>query len=65
MTDLAHCKLDLMLIVLCRTRQGKLIEALADLNESIRIAPWSVDPVLNRYVARAEQPVIVSFSECE
>lgn len=33
-----------------RSRQGKLQEALGDYNESIRICPWSVDPVLNRSV---------------
>lgn len=33
-----------------RSRQGRLQEALADYNESIRICPWSVDPVLNRGV---------------
>lgn len=31
-----------------RSRQGKLEAALADYNMSIRICPWSVDPVLNR-----------------
>lgn len=34
-----------------RSRQGRLEEALADYDESIRICPWSVDPVLNRGVA--------------
>ena len=36
-----------------RSRQGKLEAALADYNEAIRIVPWSVDPVLNRYLCRA------------
>eukprot|EP00798_Chlamydomonas_sp_ICE-L_P020732 gene20732-27547_t len=30
-----------------RSRQGRLEEALSDYNESIRICPWSGDPVLN------------------
>lgn len=33
-----------------RSRQGKLAEALSDYNQSIAICPWSVDPVLNRWV---------------
>ena len=34
----------------CRSRQGKAEAALKDYDESIRICPWSVDPVLNRGV---------------
>lgn len=34
-----------------RSRQGRLQEALEDFNESIRLAPYAVDPVLNRGVA--------------
>lgn len=34
----------------CRSRQGRLGEALSDLNHSIQLAPWSPDPVLNRGV---------------
>ena len=34
----------------CRSRQGKVEAALRDYDESIRICPWSVDPVLNRGV---------------
>lgn len=33
-----------------RARQGKLEEALSDYNTSIKLCPWSVDPVLNRGV---------------
>lgn len=33
-----------------RSRQGKVDEALKDYDESIRICPWSVDPVLVRSV---------------
>ena len=31
-----------------RARQGRLKDALSDYNESIKLCPWSVDPVLNR-----------------
>jgi tetratricopeptide (TPR) repeat protein len=31
-----------------RARQGRLDEALSDYNTSIKMCPWSVDPVLNR-----------------
>ena len=31
-----------------RSRQGKLVQSLEDYNTSIRICPWSGDPVLNR-----------------
>jgi hypothetical protein len=31
--------------------QGKLGQALADYNASIKLCPWSVDPVINRGVA--------------
>lgn len=34
-----------------RSRQGKLGQALTDYNASIRLCPWSVDPVINRGVA--------------
>lgn len=34
----------------CRSRQGKVDAALRDYDESIRVCPWSVDPVLNRGV---------------
>ena len=33
-----------------RARQGKLEQALSDYNTSIKLCPWSVDPVLNRGV---------------
>ncbi len=33
-----------------RSRQGRLQEALDDLNESMRRCPWAADPVLNRGV---------------
>ena len=31
-----------------RSRQGKMQDALADFNESMRLCPWSGEPVLNR-----------------
>lgn len=30
--------------------QGKLTQALSDYNASIKLCPWSVDPVINRGV---------------
>ena len=33
-----------------RSRQGKMDLALVDYNKAIAICPWSVDPVLNRWL---------------